>query len=286
MKKGKKNINLIYDVGMHKGEDTEFYLKKGFDVVAFEANPDLVLACQKKFKDEISNGHLVIVEGAIVGGKNKEPLETVYFYRNKENSVWGTVVDDWENRNKMLGKSSEVIKVRTIDFSEYLEKYGIPYYLKIDIEGMDTVCLECLLDFEEKPNFISIESEKENFSNLNHEVNLFTENGYTAFQAVQQETIPAINLKSPSSEGRDIVHEFPEGSSGPFGRDLSGQWVDKNEILSNYQRIFREYRLFGDYGLFTKTRLGRFFKRRVRRILGRPLPGWYDTHARQSSVSS
>ena len=25
---------LIYDVGAHRGEDTEFYLKKGFRVVA------------------------------------------------------------------------------------------------------------------------------------------------------------------------------------------------------------------------------------------------------------
>ena len=34
--------NLIYDVGLHLGEDTEYYLKKGFRVIAFEANPELV----------------------------------------------------------------------------------------------------------------------------------------------------------------------------------------------------------------------------------------------------
>lgn len=35
--------NLIYDVGLHRGEDTDFYLKKGFHVVALEANPELVV---------------------------------------------------------------------------------------------------------------------------------------------------------------------------------------------------------------------------------------------------
>jgi 16S rRNA A1518/A1519 N6-dimethyltransferase RsmA/KsgA/DIM1 with predicted DNA glycosylase/AP lyase activity len=35
-----KHKDLIYDVGMHHGEDTEFYLRKGFRVVAFEADPD------------------------------------------------------------------------------------------------------------------------------------------------------------------------------------------------------------------------------------------------------
>ena len=36
MARGLEN-NLIYDVGLHKGEDSEFYLKKGFRVVAIEA---------------------------------------------------------------------------------------------------------------------------------------------------------------------------------------------------------------------------------------------------------
>jgi hypothetical protein len=29
--------DLIFDVGFHRGEDTDFYLKKGFRVVAVEA---------------------------------------------------------------------------------------------------------------------------------------------------------------------------------------------------------------------------------------------------------
>ena len=36
-----KRADLIYDVGFHQGEDTAFYLKKGFLVVAFEAHPRL-----------------------------------------------------------------------------------------------------------------------------------------------------------------------------------------------------------------------------------------------------
>jgi hypothetical protein len=36
-----KHADLVYDVGFHQGEDTAFYLKKGFRVVAFEAHPRL-----------------------------------------------------------------------------------------------------------------------------------------------------------------------------------------------------------------------------------------------------
>ena len=31
--------DLIYDIGMHNGENTEYYLKRGFRVIAVEANP-------------------------------------------------------------------------------------------------------------------------------------------------------------------------------------------------------------------------------------------------------
>ena len=46
--------NLIFDVGMHKGEDTDFYLKKGFNVIGFEADPELIVHCQNRFKNEIA----------------------------------------------------------------------------------------------------------------------------------------------------------------------------------------------------------------------------------------
>ena len=58
--------DLIYDAGMHMGEDTEYYLEKNFRVIGFEANPELVQICRDKFADYITNGRLVILEGAIV----------------------------------------------------------------------------------------------------------------------------------------------------------------------------------------------------------------------------
>ena len=34
--------NLIFDIGFHKGEDTLFYLLKGYRVIAVDADPDLI----------------------------------------------------------------------------------------------------------------------------------------------------------------------------------------------------------------------------------------------------
>ena len=44
--------DLIYDVGVHRGEDSAYYLAKGYRVRAFEANPDLVAGCRTRFADD------------------------------------------------------------------------------------------------------------------------------------------------------------------------------------------------------------------------------------------
>ncbi len=76
--------NLIYDVGMHQGQDTDFYLKKGFDVVAFEANPANVEFCKKRFAKEIEEEKLIIVEGAIIESSAFSGTgQKVKFYRQR-----------------------------------------------------------------------------------------------------------------------------------------------------------------------------------------------------------
>src|SRR5688500_13122165 len=52
---------LIYDVGLHNGDDSAYYLAKGFRVVAIDANPDLCKACRRRFASEISAGQMTIL---------------------------------------------------------------------------------------------------------------------------------------------------------------------------------------------------------------------------------
>src|SRR5262249_2181338 len=152
-----KDKDLIFDVGLHRGEDTDFYLKKGFRVVAFEANPDLVAHCRERFKTFIAQDRLHIVEGAIVDfadirfGKSK-----INFYRNDLGSGWGTIRNDWADRNLRAGAGSTVVEVNTVDFGSMIQRHGVPHYMKVDIEGCDLICLNALAAFREKPDFVSI----------------------------------------------------------------------------------------------------------------------------------
>jgi FkbM family methyltransferase len=289
-----KHHDLIYDVGLHKGEDAEFYLRKGFRVVAFEADPDLIGSCRERLKEFVDNGQLTIVEGAIVGfDEIKAGHQTVRFYKNRDVSVWGTVSSDWAERNARLGTLSSVIEVNAINFADAIREHGVPYFMKIDIEGCDTVCLSALSGFEKRPTYISIESDKTSFENIEREIDLFSNLGYTSFQAVEQSKIHLSQPPHPAREGQFVAHRFERGSSGLFGSELEGRWKSRLEILRQYRFIRLGYVLVGDDGIMlNKWRLrgagllNKVTHRLVSLFVGlfthRAVPGWYDTHARHS----
>jgi len=279
MIKAQKYDDLIYDVGMHKGEDADYYLKKGFRVIGFEAIPELAQYCREKFSGEISEGRLKIVEGAIVDGRNLIGGK-VKFYRNIDNSVWGTFLDEWVRRNEIMGASSEEILVPAVDFTQSLREYGIPHYLKIDIEGMDKVCLRALLSFDQRPDYVSIESEMVKFEDLIDELDIFRNLGYSLFKAVQQEDVFRQREPRRTKEGNYAGHIFQRGSTGLFGGDLPGKWKDYGGIISEYKFIFLLYEYFGHCGKLKNNFFGRFLIWFFKTVLGRPVPGWYDTHAK------
>jgi len=283
----RKYNNYVYDVGMHKGEDTDYYLKKGFHVIGFEADPDLTAYCKIRFSNEIENGKLILVEGAIAEPKFKEyKIRTIQFYRNKKYSVWGTVVRSWAHRNELLGTSNEIINVPIINFSKCLKKYGIPYYLKIDIEGMDVVCLKALKSFKQKPSYVSIETEKESFDKFVEELNLLTQLGFTRFKNVQQASVVHQMEPYPTKEGYYVSYLFQKGSSGLFGEDLPNKWKDYKQIVNEYKFIFLQYKLFGDYGKLNKYFIGKVLRTVLSILLRKPIPGWYDIHAKNISIVS
>jgi FkbM family methyltransferase len=284
MKSAKKHNDLIYDVGMHKGEDTGFYLSKGFKVIAFEADPEHINYNKNKFSENIEKKELVIVEGAIV---DKPISDKVAFYKNTTKSDWGTVDAKWAKRNEILGTENELIQVDVVDFSECIERYGMPYYMKIDIEGADTLCLERLLEFDHKPEFISIESNKTSYEGVLEEVSLLERLGYGEFMAVQQQDIHLQDVPNPPREGVYVPHTFPLGSSGLFGKELQGKWKSKEDILKEYRTILNNYHRFGDNTFWQQNKIARgFLNKVVSSIIGKPIPGWFDIHAKHSSAAS
>ncbi len=274
-----KHGDLIYDVGMHKGEDTDFFLKKGFRVVAFEADPELVELNRSRFSESLRQSRLVIVAGAVV---DNPASGRAVFYKNASNTEWGTVDSAWAARNETLGTRNVIIEVDAVNFSACLARYGIPHYMKIDIEGADLICLKHLARLDGRPDFLSIESDKTSVEHVAEEISLLEGLGYDRFKAMQQEYIHLQRVPHPAREGRYVLHRFPDCSSGLFGAELPGRWKSREQILRQYRRIFMEYRWFGDATFWQHDRTANRILRKISMLLGRPIPGWYDTHARLS----
>ncbi len=271
--------NLIYDVGLHKGEDSEFYLKKGFRVVAIEALSELCEIARLRLQKYVETGQLIILNVAISNENG-----AIKFFANRQNSVWGTSNEMWAKRNERMGTSSREITVEGTRFSEVLAKYGMPYYLKIDIEGSDLLCVSCLKDFQSRPKYLSLESAKTSWRSLRTEFALLEGLGYSRFKVVQQNDVVAQVAPNPPREGRYAEHQFEHGASGLFGEELPGLWLSKKEALKFYRKIFLGYRLYGDDGILSRPYgEGGFLQRSSigRRVLRytRSQMGWYDTHA-------
>jgi FkbM family methyltransferase len=274
-----RRTNLIFDMGLHKGEDTDFYLRKGFDVVAFEANPLLIEFCKQRFADYIAKGRLRIIEGAIAPASEGA---FVKFYRNA-NSVWGTIDSSFAKRNDDLGSPSEIISIKRVDISETFEKIGIPFYLKIDLEGVDHHVLQCLSEFEDRPKYLSTETEKVDRVALNESLNLLARLGYNKFKVVQQEVLPGSSGSFQCLDGSRFSFCFPKETSGPFGEEIPQPWISLSETFREYDAIFLRYRRFGDGSPLRRLPF------RVRRLLEEgyklfsgyrgALPGWHDVHA-------
>ena len=164
-----------------------------------------------------------------------------------------------------------------------MQTYGVPHYMKIDIEGADLVCVEALRYFAFKPHYLSIESEKIVFEDLLRELDLLSGLRYVEFAAVQQANVHKTIAPIPSSEGKSVSHTFPRGSSGVFGRDIIEGWMSRDELIKRYEEIFADYRRFGDSTLWQENRVANLLLAAASRATGRPIPGWYDTHARHAS---
>jgi FkbM family methyltransferase len=265
---------LIYDVGMHLGEDTEYYLKKGFAVVAIEAVEEYCRQVGERLKPAVQDGSLRIVNGAIA-----EEAGTITFYQNEKKSVWGTADANFAALRSAHGAAVKRVEVQGRTFDGILLEYGMPYYLKVDIEGADRHCLAALRNFTVKPRYLSIEAEMASWDRLVEDIELLLSLGYDEFKPVQQLTVRKQRCPNPPLEGRYVDHRFPKGASGMFGEEAPGSWLSKDATLARFRKIFRMQRWFGSSGYFGASKLSRLLIRDLLRIR----PGWYDIHARRSA---
>src|SRR5712691_5823534 len=98
--------DLIYDVGMHDGSDTAYYLAKGFRVIAVEANPALVESAQRRFPAALEDRRPTLLNVAIAS--EAAPVD---FWINDENAGYSSLFQEVAGRR---GKRHHRIRVESV----------------------------------------------------------------------------------------------------------------------------------------------------------------------------
>jgi FkbM family methyltransferase len=174
--------DLIYDVGMNNGDDTAYYLACGFRVLAIDADPDLVAAANKRFKVEIESTKLIILNVGIT-----ERTTTAEFWINEARPEWNSF-DRHLTMRRGEPHHSILVQCRRID--EIFAEYGVPFYLKVDIEGNDIICCN-QLSSSNKPKYVSVEmSQMELLLRLR-------DLGYDRFKLISQVNQQSIRSRDP-----------------------------------------------------------------------------------------
>lgn len=202
-----KRDNLVFDVGANYGNRVEIFVALGAKVVAVEPQQKCVKFLKNKY------GNSIFIENVGLGSKNEKKL----FYE-ADNSVFSTFSNTYiqkveKTRHKTsIWKAANHVQILTLD--ELIVKYGIPEFIKIDVEGFEVEVLNGL------NNNTSVISFEYNVPELTEEllkcVERLHEIGYTKFSYSKEESMQWAKIWNSYEEFLAVISEDEFLNSG-FG---------------------------------------------------------------------
>ena len=216
------NRPIVYDVGMKNGDDSAYYLAKGYKVVGIDANHDMCSFCERRFKSEIKHGLMTVLNA----GVSDAPGEATFFI-NKTNPSISTFEPERFEKYAWAPREWVPVTVPTVCLSSVIEERGFPEFIKLDVEFYDGNVLRDLLLNGIKPKYISAEAQEIDTYCL------LVALGYKRFKIVDGASVQEKyrNMEIERLDGTTFQYSFPYESSGPFGTDLPGPDLDKVRAL-------------------------------------------------------
>ncbi len=202
--------SLCFDVGANIGEKTEALLRAGMRVVAFEPQPECIKEIEARCR--AFGGSLIICKSA-VGSKIGEANLHLSNYH-----ATASLHQGWENGND----DSIVVPMTTLN--KAINKFGMPFFLKVDVEGWE---YEVLKGTEQVIPIISFEyhlTERE----IDTAVKCLRHLEQISGDGIEVNITPAEKLKFMFSDWlsvNDFLSRFPEAFSGDKDFLYGDIWV-------------------------------------------------------------
>ncbi|HEY8831960.1 MAG TPA: FkbM family methyltransferase [Gemmatimonadaceae bacterium] len=247
----------VFDIGMFDGSDTAYYLETGCRVIAVEANPPLVKSAEERFRSQLASGQLTCVQAAISSD-------------NKEVELFLSAADPGSSSlfsERVANKRPDgAIRVRGMTLDHLFDEYGIPDYLKVDIEGADRLCVLALTQAR-RPHYLSFEI-GDDVEELVHHIESI---GFNRFTIINQKSFREIGNENPLYDRfarrsmrylgfarprliRRGKRFFAIGhSSGPAPWESDGRWSNAVAIRGWLRKIASEPDSSNWYDLHART---------------------------------
>ncbi len=151
-------LDLVFDVGANMGNRSKIFRAIGAGVVAFEPQTYCATFLSAAFSGDVG---FKLVQAAL---SNTEGKSTMHL---SDAHVLSTLDMEWMNRMNQGGRFSnqwnktEVVHVTTLNKS--IEKFGIPAFIKIDVEGHE---LNVVKGLSQPIKLLSLEFASESMDNI------------------------------------------------------------------------------------------------------------------------
>ncbi len=201
---------IVFDIGANHGNRSAVFSKICKKVIAVEANPVLAEKLSQKFKKN------VIVVSKAVGNTSGE----IDLFINKSDVLstispeWITKVKETERFGELSDSFTKKVKVKMVTLNDLIKEYGIPAFVKIDVEGveydiiktMDSACVKGL-----SCEFTIPESRQNTISIIEH----LNEIGYNYFNVSFGESMEFLSTQHISVEKMlRVINSLPDTSWG------------------------------------------------------------------------
>jgi FkbM family methyltransferase len=183
--------DMIFDIGAYDGHKTAAFAEISSKVISCEPDPDSFQILTTRFRNLKSKVQLI--NCAVYNRQGKAVLQ-----RNSKGSAFNTLNPEWKNilekdnvkrwSEKIRFEKEIEVEVRTNTLDHLIGQYGIPDFIKIDVEGSE---LEVIQGLTQQVKYISFECLLPEFSSQLIQIldNLMSLNNRYHFNVIYNEEL-------------------------------------------------------------------------------------------------
>jgi len=220
-------LNTIFDLGFYDGADSTAYLSGGYCVVGVEADPDLVAQALAKYAVWVQTGQLRIANVAIAPSGDTKAWTV--FYRNRCSKEWNSFIKTVGCRacqppHAVDLNACDQVQVTSTNCMGIFGTFGVPHYLKLDIEGAEMGCFRAMQTLPTGmtlPHYVSAEITQLEYIDTLYKL------GYRGFKLVRQDRLASAVGSTSGPWGENAL----DCATGPWWRDYMAIRLEFGTIL-------------------------------------------------------